>query len=187
MDWTLFARYAAPVVALFVGVALDRLFERRPKLAAYLGHASAIWVQPANAARFLVNTHSVVVRNSGRKPATNVRLGHFQLPDFSVFPSISHQVVDLPDGSREILFPTLIPKEQVTVTYLYFPPVLWNNVNSTIRSDEGFARILNVLPTPQAPAWARRLAYVVLGIGSATILYAIGQVVSYVWRRFIAS
>lgn len=39
--------------------------------------------------RFLVrayNTHSVILRNAGRRPATNVRLSHYSLPDFSVWP-----------------------------------------------------------------------------------------------------
>ncbi len=61
MDWTLFARYAAPIIALFVGAGLQRLFERRPKIISYLGHTSAVSVQPPQGPPFNVNTHSIVV------------------------------------------------------------------------------------------------------------------------------
>ena len=69
-------------------------------------------------------THSVVLRNSGRRPATNVRLAHPYLPDFNVFPSVGYRVENLPGGGREIVMPTLVPNEQVTISYLYFPPPL---------------------------------------------------------------
>ena len=65
IDWTLFARYAAPIGALFIGAALDRYLERRPKLVSYIAHSSAVTVQPPTGAAFQVHTHSVVVRNAG--------------------------------------------------------------------------------------------------------------------------
>lgn len=106
-DWTLFSRYAAPIVALLVGAALNRFLERRSKLISFLAHASAIPVQPPSGPALNVHTHSIVVRNAGKKPATNVRLGHVVLPNFGVFPSIHYQVSSLPGGGSEIVFPTL--------------------------------------------------------------------------------
>ena len=98
VDWTLFARYVAPVVTLFVGAALNRYLERRPKLITFLSHAAAVAVQPPNGAPFNVHTHSVVVRNAGGKPAMNVRLGHALLPNYSVYPQVAYQVTPLPAG-----------------------------------------------------------------------------------------
>src|SRR6266853_872458 len=109
IDWTLFARYAAPILTLLLGVALNRWLEKRPKLISFLGHASTVTIRPPGGQPTQVNAHAIVVRNEGKKPATNVRLGHNVLPDFSVYPSVMHDVVTLPDGSKEIVFPSLVP------------------------------------------------------------------------------
>ena len=67
--------------------------------------------------------------------------------------------------------PSLVPREQVTVHYLYFPPLLWADINTYVKSDEGLAKVLTVLPTPQAPAWQRRIALILLLVGVITIIY----------------
>ncbi len=183
VDWTVFATYAAPVLALFVGAALDRYLERRPKLLSYIAHSSAVKVQPPTGEAFQVHTHSVVVRNAGRRSATNVRLGHnFLPPSFSVYPSVPYDVTDLPGDGKELIFPALVPGEQVTVAYLYYPPLLWSAIHSYTKSDEGFAKIVNVLPTPLPAPWLRRtwLAFVILG--AITGLYILGQLVFNLWR-----
>ena len=59
------------------------------------------------------------------------------LPSFQLYPSIAYQVVDLPDGAKEILIPTMVPGEQLTISYLYGPPLTYAGVNAGIRSDEG--------------------------------------------------
>ena len=38
--------------------------------------------------------------------------------------------------------PTLVPNEQVTISYLYFPPTTWKQINGPVKSDEGLARVL---------------------------------------------
>ncbi len=182
MDWTLSARYAAPIVTLFAGVALDRFLERRPRLISFLAHASAVAVQPPNGPPFSVHTHSIVVRNAGRKPAVNVRLSHLVLPSFSVYPLVVHQVIQLPRGGAEILFPSLVPGEQVTVNYLYYPPTLWTDVNAQTKSDEGFARIVSVLPTPQLSPWLGRIAALLMVVGAATTVYAVIEVIRVLTR-----
>lgn len=181
IDWTLVARYAAPLLALFVGAALNRLLENRPKLVTYLANAAAIQVPVPQGGPMQVHTHSVVVRNGGRKAATNLRLGHSVLPAFSVSPPHEYKVVDV-EGGKEIVFPVLVPKEQITVAYLYFPPTVWSNVNTYTKSDEGFARVLNVLPTPQAPPWLARVAWFLLAVGAFTTLFVVGQFVTRVLR-----
>lgn len=181
IDWTLVARYAAPLIALFVGAALTRLIEKRPRLATYLANAAAIEIPGLEGGSMRVHTHSIVVRNAGRKAAINVRLGHFDLPAFSVFPPHDYQVVDVP-GGHEIVFPTLVPMEEVTVAYLYFPPRVWNEVNTYTRSDEGFARVLKVLPTEQLPPWLSRLALFLVVVGGFTTIFVLGQFLARIMR-----
>src|SRR6476660_9528033 len=173
IDWTLVARFAGPVLGAVVGWVLARFMQRRPKLLSYLAHSAATAVQPPEGPAVNVNTHSIVIRNGGRLAAHNVRIGHYALPNFSVFPSIQYEVHDLPSGGKEIHFPVLVPGEQVTIAYLYFPPLFWHQVHSYTKSDEGFARVFNVLPSPPPPPWLRRLLVALVIVGSATIVYAL--------------
>ncbi|MFQ5956046.1 MAG: hypothetical protein ACE5JZ_13355, partial [Kiloniellales bacterium] len=158
IDWGVVTTIAAPLVALFVGALVNRALESRPRLVTYLGHVSVHTLKQHDGSTSDVYTHSVVLRNAGRRPATNVRLAHPYLPDFNVLPDVEHRVEDLPGGGKEIVIPTLVPNEQVTISYLYFPPVTWNQINDQIKSDEGLAKVLQVLPTQQYPRWFNRLA-----------------------------
>lgn len=166
------ATIAAPIIALFVGAALDRYLERRARVVSYLGHASGIRLTRPDGP-VVVNTHSVVVRNAGRSAAKNVRLGHVVLPDFQIFPDIEYTVRDLPGGQKEILIPTLVPKKEITVTYLYFPPLTWNQINTHLESDEGPVRVLRVLPTVQPPRWALIILWGLIVYGAVALLYTI--------------
>ncbi|NZA28650.1 hypothetical protein H0E84_19935 [Luteimonas sp. SJ-92] len=154
MDWHIFATIAAPVVALFVGALLDRKLERRPRLISFLSHATAVRVNPPDGQPFNINSHSIVVRNAGRLAATNLRLGHNHLPaDFSIWPPSEHVVNRRDDGTAEIVFPTLVPGEQVVITYLYPSPTTFSQINTYTKSDSGFAQIVTALTAPmQSPA-----------------------------------
>ena len=35
------------------------------------------------------------------------------------------------------------------MSYLYFPPLLWSQINVNTKSDDGFAKIINVISMPQ--------------------------------------
>ncbi len=120
MDWTIFARYAAPIIALVIGAFLNRRLERRPKLNAYLLHTSSVLMKNLeNPIR--VNMHTVVFSNAGREKATNVRLGHSYLPEFSLYPDVPYTIEALKEGHVDILLPTVIPGEQITVQLSVLP------------------------------------------------------------------
>lgn len=181
MDWNVFATIAAPIVALPVGALLNRVIERRMKLVSFISHASAIPVRPAAGQTFQpfqVNTHTIVVRNAGKVVATNVRLGHAVLPsNFGVWPNVGHELVRREDGSAELVFAQLVPNEQVTITYLYNPPLLWSQINSYTKCDQGFAKILSVIPWQPPPKWATRLVLALTLIGVVSVLYFLWQFV----------
>lgn len=185
IDWVVVATIAAPLLTLVAGAVLNHLLEARPRLITYLAHASAFRVNPANGgAPYQVHTHSVVLRNSGKKSAINVRLGHALLPDFQVYPDVQYQVLNLPNGGREILFPAVVPQKQITISYLYFPPVTWNQINTHVESDEGPVKVITVLPQPQYPRWFINTLRLLVYIGAVTTLYLIyllvGRLVAYV-------
>ena len=178
IDWTLVARIAGPVLGAVVGALLVRFSERRSKLITYLGHTSAFDVRGNNGEPGIrIHTHAIVVRNSGKKPATNVRVTHYFLPQFQLTPPLSHTVEPLPAGGAEIVFPTLVPGEQVAISYLYFPPLVWNQVHINTKSDEGFARVIQVLPTPQLPLWQRRILHALLLVGCMSVLYVVAETI----------
>jgi hypothetical protein len=111
------------------------------------------------------------VRNTGKKTAHNIRIGHNFLPAFQIYPQLAHEVVKAEDGSAEIVIPTLVPGEQVSVSYLYFPPNAWNQVHSYCKSDEMEAKYVNVIPTAQLNKFQITVFSIVLFVGATTIVY----------------
>ena len=171
INWNAVAAIAGPIVALFVGVWINRRFESRPILVSHLGHVSSFRHNPPSGDTIQIHTHSVVLRNAGRRSATNVRLRHNFLPEFNVWPALAYKVEDLPDGSREIVIPTLVPEEEITVSYLYFPPVTFAEINAGIKCDQGFAHAIPVLLQRQYPRWLNATAGILMLIGLVAIVY----------------
>lgn len=173
IDWMLITTAVGPLVTVAFGAWLNHLLEGRPQLISYFVHSSAITTrrQPGGQAPITVHTHSVVVRNTSRRPAMNVRLGHQVLPDFTIYPPTNHSVVQLPDGTCEILVPQMIRSEQITVSYLYFPPLTWDKVNMYTKSDEGFAKVVPVQPFSPPPKAVQFMIQACILVGAATILY----------------
>jgi len=171
INWQVVATIAAPIITLFVGVWVNRRFESRPILISYFGHLSVLNHRPPQGQQITVHTHSVVLRNAGRRSATNVRIRHNVLPDFNIWPRLAHTVEDLPGGGREIVIPTLVPGEQITVSYLYFPPLTVNQINTEIVCDQGFARAIPVLLQRQYPKWFNVTVVALVFVGIVCVLY----------------
>lgn len=175
VDWNAVATIASPVVGLVAGVFINRWFENRPKLIAYYGHIGSHVCRPEGQPQFPVHTHHVVLRNAGRLPATNVRLMHAEFPDVNVFPPVQYTVEHTPGGSTDMVLPRLVPGEQITVSYLYFPPTTVNEINRGIKSDHGWASAIPVLLQRQLPKWLQRTLLVLTVIGVIVIIYLLYQ------------
>jgi hypothetical protein len=184
MDWHLFVQFAAPMVSAVGGGAISRRLERRPRLLSYLGHVSAVPVDPPDAPQIQVNAHSIVIWNAGKKIATNVRVGHFYLPSFGVSPSVFYETHKLASGGSEIVFPSIVPGEQLTITYVYFPPVVWSNINSYTKSDEGLAKIVTVLPSPRPSPAVRWGTTLLIFLGATTALYGVAEILMMIGRAW---
>lgn len=180
IDWATALEVMKPLGSAVLGATVTQFVRRKPKLVTYYGHVSAFSLKGTTPPT-PIHTHSVVVANSGSLPAKNVRLSHNVLPtDFEIHPSINYVVEMYPNGSGgDIVFPTLVPKQQITVSYLYGPPLVYSQVNSTVRSDEGFAKVLNVLPTPQLSPWLMRILYVLIFVGVTASLYMATELVGW--------
>lgn len=170
----------APIFTAIVGFIAKRYLEVRPKLITYLVHASAIPLEDENKTN--VNTHSIVVRNSGKRTAHNVRIGHNFLPPFQIYPQLAHEVVRGANKSAEILIPTLVPGEQINISYLYFPPNVWSQVHSYCKSDEMEAKYINIIPTAQLNKLQLAVIWCLLFIGTSTLVYWVMYLL-WVWSQ----
>lgn len=173
------AKIIGPLLSLLLGAVVKHYFEARAKVVSFIGHVSSFTLQDQQ--RTVVHTHSVVVRNAGRKTAHNVRLAHSVLPpNVTVYPPVQYAIERNPEGASEIVIPVLVPKEQVTISYLYFPPLTWNQVNASTKSDEGFAKIINVIPMPQPSKAILMIVWALVFVGASYIFYWLVRLGAYV-------
>lgn len=119
----------------------------------------------------VVNSHSLTVKNTGRLSATNVRVSHVVDAGFSVFPPLPYQTREVPDGGFEVLFPKLPPGDAVTLSYIYAPPLTWQEFQTGVRSDEQVGRAVSVLPANKPPRWIFASAVGLQIVGAVTLLY----------------
>lgn len=172
INWELVKDVAIPILILVIGIGLDRSLRRRPKLIAHYGHVSVFRSRPDGKKPIDINTHSVVIRNEGNKTANNVKVMHDYLPDdINVFPSVEYSVRVLPDGSKELIFPMLIPKEEITISYLYYPPVTFDQIVTNVKSDEGAAKVISVWYAPIIAPMYKFASYYFVIAGLFATLY----------------
>jgi hypothetical protein len=154
--------------------------QRRPQVEAFLVQAAShplpppagAQPQPAQApAR--VNTHTLIVRNSGREAAKNVRIAHTVMPgSVDVWPVRNYENRPLLAGGGELVFDVLSPGEQVRIAYLYSPPLTYVDVGTTIKSDEGVVGMLPITTyTRVYPKWAQALEAFFALVGIATLIF----------------
>lgn len=182
IDWHLAASVGMPIITLFLGALVNHLLESRPKLVSHIGFISSheLEQKPDGSPGEIVNTHSVVIRNMGRKAATNVRLGHNFLPNVNVYPDIEYEIRDLPGGGKELVFPTLVPKKEVSINYLYFVPDTWQKVNTHVESDDGLAKVIPVLLQPQLRLWQIRTMWTLIVIGLVACAYVLFEGIRWI-------
>lgn len=178
LNWNFVVEIAKTIILLFIGAWINRRFERRAALLSYFGHVSAFRHTPPGGQPLQVHTHSVILRNTGRGNATNVRLRHNTLPDFQIWPAVDHSVVSLPNNEgQEIVISQLLPGEQITISYLYFPPLTFAQINAGIRCDQGFAHQIPVLLQRQYPRWLSMLAASLMLTGIMAVGYLVYDLV----------
>ena len=117
LDSDSIAKIVGPLLSLVLSALIKHYTEAKVKLVSFIGHVSSFTLQDQQ--RTIVHTHSLIVRNAGRKTAHNVRLTHSFLPEnIAVYPPVHYTIERNSEGSGEILIPVLVPKEQVTISYL---------------------------------------------------------------------
>jgi hypothetical protein len=98
---------------------------------------------------------------------------------------VKHSIEEVQGGGKDIVFPTLVPNEQITISYMYFPPTTYERVTQGVKSDEGFAQVVPVLLTRQYPRWVQRVLKLLLLAGAVAVLYLLTLAGIAAWRRWM--
>jgi hypothetical protein len=170
MDIDLIAKIAAPLLSLIVAALIKHYLEGRSRLVTYVGHVAAF----PNADGVQTHTHSTVIQNAGKKSAANVRIPHGVPLDgvmVQVSPPVHYTFEFSPTGMFQILIPTLAPKEQITVSYLYQAPTIWTQVSWPPKSDDGLAEIVQAIPAPRPNKLIRYAGILLAFTGLSYIAY----------------
>lgn len=135
-------------LAAFAGWFLNSVFGKKVKLNHFI-LAPSTFPFALDGGTIYINTHSLIVRNNGSLPAVNLRVGHRRMPpNYTIFPARDSRVIELERGETEILIERLLPKEQITISYLYFPPLVVGEVHSYVKSNECFSKPKDMAPAP---------------------------------------
>ncbi len=176
MELAVFLQIAIPLLCIFLGAYLSNWFVQ-PSLIAYIGFVADFHIK-TDTNPVDIFTHSLVIRNQGKKVANNVRLGHFCLPpNYRVSPSVDYSIETTSNGIKEILLPRLLPGEQITISYVYFDSIVTGKIHNYVKSDEVLARVVKVLSVQQYPTWVNNCIRVFIFLGFCTAIYM-------AWRLF---
>jgi len=187
-DWKFIISLVFPTLTGLGGWFLRPLFEKKPRLVAFFGHIAALSTTNSEGQRFPVFSHSVIIRNNGKLVSKNIRIRHRHLPaSFEIYPPQEHSIVNLENDYKEIVIVQLVPKQQITVSYLYFPPVDYSMIHAGILSDEGYAKVIDMIPTPQLKKWQLLVAWILWIIGGLTCLWIIYKLILQFDYAFISA
>ena len=178
IDWKVFLQIASSIIAVCVGAILNKYLSKREKLVAYYGHIASHAINSVVGGSEVtqINTHAVVIRNNGNKTATNVRVSHNVLPNIIIYPETNYEVKGLPSGGKELIIPRITPKKEFTISYLYFPPITYNDIISSIESDAGAAKIINVRLQQIFPLWFNALCISAMMLGLIAFIYIVYEI-----------
>ena len=109
---------------------------------------------------------ALVNRYFERRPKLYTHYGHI-----STFRVRTHEIRKVPDKGNEIYIPSMVAKEQLTISYLYYPPTTFNQINTYVKSEVGHAHFIEVLLQPRPPKWILALIWLLMIVGAITLIY----------------
>ncbi|MFB9244839.1 hypothetical protein IV454_14535 [Massilia antarctica] len=175
MDFEVVARLLAPTVSALLSGIIKRALDARASLTEHIGHVSTFELN--DDIKTKVFTHSLFLKNRGRKTVENVRVVHNVLPQ-NIF---IHPPVEYSTNARtnEIIIPRLVPKESITISYLYYPPLTCGHVHLHVKSDVGFAKSLEVVEIVRPSRIFNWMFLALCFIGASYLIYWIIKLVGY--------
>ena len=167
MDWTFIASLLGPALTAYIIYKL----ERRAKLITFFNPAAFHSIPTQGNEFTIVQAHSIVIKNVGRKTATNINVRHIGLrpASYNIWPDKKHKFAEIESGRFDIAIDRLVPQEQITISYLFFVQVPIDKYHDRIVHDDGVATRVPVLPTPQITKKAQKVLFALLLIGLGSI------------------
>lgn len=184
------ARVVGPTLAAIIGLIGKAITTRKPKVVSWTGHISVFQLGvaalpgsrdangngPNPAERGSLHGHSIHLANRGGKTAKQVRVSHYVLPpNISVYPPVPYSIERNPQGAADIVFPVLVPKEHVEISYLYDNTMSFNTIMAGIRSDEGLGKVVNTVTQVRAPMWLVGALAGLAFVGASFLLYLVAR------------
>jgi len=162
----------APVVAAVVGYFAKRALDRAPRVVAFMAASNSVTLGKGKPNEVTIHSHVLVIRNDGALAARDVRITHdFFPPDISVYPGVEHTLVVNPQGLTELQVPLLAPGQQLAISYMYFPPLTWAQINCDVYSETGRAERVALLPRPKPATWILVTRYFLMFAGAWAVVY----------------
>lgn len=184
VDLEILLKVLAPILAGALAVIIKDRWSAKPRLIYSMIHAAdhplapqPVPGAPAGQAGQIqwARTHSILIRNTGAKAAKNVRIVQLRKPpSIQVWPPVFHEVVaTTPDASGpfEIVFPSVAPKESITIAYLYMQDLTAQQIGWFIKSDEGTAERVEAVVSAPWPQYLQKFLWVLLFVGGSTLIY----------------
>ena len=136
------------VASTIIAAKIVELLQKRSRLTYYVSSFAKFKVEGQD-----IETHSIVLDNLGKLPATNVMVPHKWLPKMHEVQTegARYRTEITNDGGTDIVFDRLVPGDRVTIHYLYSPNDNALDMHRPPRYDEGFAEPLNMAQMRQYP------------------------------------
>lgn len=175
----------ATIITAFLTFLINKLLKRKnPIRISYLLSTTGKISLPNSTPSFaLINTHTIIVCNPYNRLVKDIRIQNY-LPQellndgfksiseiITIFPSTEYEIKKIDDSTvEEIIFSKLIPKESITITYMYKPTVYFHQFNISVKSDDGFAKPTKYAPQILYPNWLNILLLILIMVGSVTVI-----------------
>jgi len=168
----------APIATVVVGYFGKRALDLKPRVVAFMASANSVVMGKGLETETTINSHVLIIRNDGGLAARNVRITHDHFPpNISVYPGVEYVPFENPQGFTELQFPLLAPGQQISVSYMYFPPLIWPQINCDVYSETGRAERVALLPRPRPARWIVVLRSALMFLGGWGVIYWIAKFV----------
>ena len=172
-------------ILAYVGAMITRWLQFVPRVVCYIGHSAQFPVPLPEQSKsdvqpnLQIATYSLVLRNTGKKPATNLKVLHSVLPQqFMVYGAHTEYTQELlSNGIQAITFPRLLPNEQITISYLHIGETatqteeIMRKSIPTIKHDDAMAQAVQAFPMKVYPKSLTYVLWVLIVLGALTTLY----------------
>jgi hypothetical protein len=131
-----------------------------------------------------INTHTVIIQNSGRKGVENIRIIHNWPPgafQHNVMPVRACHTMTMSTGQFAFAIDFIRPRECIFITYIYGTPLPQRLLHS-IATSEREAEKVNFPVVNRYPTWVHALIGVLALIGASFGLYYLIKGFGHAWH-----